>query len=356
MKILSYVARTLAVLVVAATVLPFIRTDKWYVRVFDFPRMQIMVVGLLSLFILMIFLKRGDLRLRMLFGLLVVALFIQARAILPYTSIWSEQVRPAGDRQTSIKVMVANLMQFNRNSHLVEERVLQADPDVVLLTETDQWWTGELEMLQKSHPHFVLQPQDNTYGMNLYSRFPIRDAEVRFLIDPAVPSIRCWLVLENGRGILFHGVHPRPPGISDPDEEEIQDSDQRDAELVLVAKEVVNVKDPIIVAGDFNDVAWSHTTRLFQRTGKLLDPRVGRGMFSTFHAEWPLLRYPLDHLFHSEHFTLVDMQRLDPIGSDHFPIEVSLALEPEAAPEQTPPEKKSGDEEEAQEILKRVEE
>lgn len=57
-------------------------------------------------------------------------------------------------------------------------------------------------------------------------------------------------------------------------------------------------------------------------------------MFNTFHADHFFMRWPLDHLFHSHHFTLVDIRRLDYFGSDHFPILVELALQPQRAGEQ----------------------
>ena len=72
--------------------------------------------------------------------------------------------------------------------------------------------------------------------------------------------------------------------------------------------------------GDLNDVSWSRTIRLFQRISGLLDPRVGRHFINTFHANYPFFRWSLDLVFHSTDFALVTMQRLDHIGSDHFPL------------------------------------
>jgi len=46
-------------------------------------------------------------------------------------------------------------------------------------------------------------------------------------------------------------------------------------------------------------------------TVRFFDPRIGREVCNTFHAEHPFFRYPLDHAFHSEHFKLDDPPSTD---------------------------------------------
>jgi hypothetical protein len=83
----------------------------------------------------------------------------------------------------------------------------------------------------------------------------------------------------------------------------------------------------------------------------LLDPRIGRGFFNTFHARIPVLRFPLDHVFHSNHFRLLELRRLPRFGSDHFPVLVALAWEPEAVREQEAPEADRAQERESSERI-----
>ncbi|MDB4673529.1 hypothetical protein OAF27_01825, partial [Verrucomicrobiales bacterium] len=75
-----------------------------------------------------------------------------------------------------------------------------------------------------------------------------------------------------------------------------------------------------------NDVAWSSTTRDFKKVSGMLDPRIGRGFYNSFHAKNWYIRFPLDHIFITDEFTLVDLRRLRNIGSDHFPVAITLAL------------------------------
>jgi endonuclease/exonuclease/phosphatase (EEP) superfamily protein YafD len=204
--------------------------------------------------------------------------------------------------------------------------------------------------LKATYPHVVESPIDNTYGMILYSRLPLIDPQLRFLVKDEIPSIKTRVRLKDGRTIWLYAVHPEPPASLKPDKTP-RGSGPRDVELLLLAEELEKLDEPTIVVGDFNDVAWSHTTRLFKRLSRLLDPRRGRGMFNTFHARYAPLRYPLDHLFHSEHMTLVDFQRLPFTGSDHFPIYAALQLTPEAAAIQEQDRPSRSDEKEADKVI-----
>jgi endonuclease/exonuclease/phosphatase (EEP) superfamily protein YafD len=344
---------SLGILMSVATALPFVRTDQWWIRAFDFPRLQLAGLGLLVL-VAMAW-SRKHLGPAGVWVALPVgaALAIQVWQIFPYTRLASPQVLPSENSEANLKVFVANVLLHNRESGKLLAQIATHNPDLILLNEPDARWVSELAPLKKNYPYQVLYPLSNTYGMLLYSRFELLNPEVRFLTDAEVPSIRTKVRLPNSQEILFYGIHPRPPVHKPPDRKKRHDSTQRDAELVLIAREIANVAGPVMVAGDFNDVAWSHTTRLFQRISRLLDPRVGRGLYNSYHAKLPFLRFPLDHLFHSDDFKLVEMLRLGYFGSDHFPIVANLSLEGEAAAQQEAPRQKPDDSIEAREILQR---
>ena len=332
----------LAAMVVVGTFLPLWQANVWWVRAWDFCRLQLLLLGLATA-IAMLWAQPPSLGRHVAIALLVIASSHQVWRIAPYLR-WarrqSRDAQPDEDGET-LSVMVANVLMSNRQSEALLGLVRDRRPDVLFCVETDGWWADQLASLEDEFPHWVKEPLDNTYGLLLASRRPLLEPEVRHLLDSGVPSVRARVQLGEDE-VELHCLHPKPPY---PDESKTTAT--RDAEILIVGREIGEHDNPTVVAGDLNDVAWSRTTCLFQRVSGLLDPRIGRGMFSTFHARIPFMRWPLDHVFHSEHFAIDSLERLPAIGSDHFPILVCLRLSPRAATRQQAPDADAGDLDEA---------
>ncbi|HJT61272.1 MAG TPA: endonuclease/exonuclease/phosphatase family protein [Burkholderiales bacterium] len=323
-------------LMIIATALPLLRKGAWWIRMFDFPRLQITIVSAGTLALLLAAADHSSAWQNFCIALLALALVYQTYMMFPYTVLARRQVQDAhaaGD-ETTIAVLFANVLMTNRDSQRLLALIREEEPDLVLAVEADAWWQGELDALARTYRYAVRQPQDNTYGMLLYSRLELVEPQVKFLVQADVPSIHARVKLRSGALVELRCVHPRPPA-----PQEAKDAAPRDAELIVVGRELKEKRKrgPTIVLGDLNDVAWSRTNYQFQELSGLLDPRIGRGFYHTFHARYPFLRYPLDHCFHSKHFRLVSFKRLRKFGSDHFPVGIKLSFEPDAAATQEEP-------------------
>jgi endonuclease/exonuclease/phosphatase (EEP) superfamily protein YafD len=328
------------------TVLSRVRSARWWIRFADFPRIQI-ACGLVVVLILHATVFGWGTSFDLVFSIaLVAALTYQASRILPYTALAPKQVLLARspDPAKCIRILISNVLMENRKADRLLELIRAKEPDLVLTLETDDWWRDQLEVIDQDFPHRLKQPQANYYGLHFFSKLELRSPQVRFLLEKDIPSVRTSIRLRSGDWIEFYGLHPRPPQVK-------EDTETRDAELLMVGREIRADGRPSIVAGDLNDVAWSHTTRLFQRISGCLDPRKGRGMFNSFHANYPIFRWPLDHIFHEASFTLVHLERLPSIGSDHFPVLVELCYQPAVEAAQETPEPAREDLEEARDRI-----
>jgi endonuclease/exonuclease/phosphatase (EEP) superfamily protein YafD len=336
-------------LLLLATVLPLSRQSHWSVRMLDFPRLQLAIISAVLLGAHSLFLDFRNSSSPLLILVTLLCFLWQSWWILPYTRLWPREVRASrsGDFERQLRIITANVLTPNRNSDSLVALVKKHQPDILVTLESDQWWEDRLSVLESEMPYCVKCPLDNLYGMHVFSRLPFEEQEIAYLIEEDVPSIHLLLELRNGCKVRMHFVHPAPPSPT-----ENPESAERDAELVVLAKSIGETDQPVVVTGDLNDVAWSATTRLFRRISGLLDPRVGRGMFNTFHADYPFLRWPLDHLFHSAHFTLTHIQRLPPFGSDHFALFTVLAFDPVQAAEQGGLEENNGDQTRARQIAR----
>lgn len=336
---------------VTGTALSLSHHPHWYVRGWDFPRVLIAALAFGCGVAYRAFFFEGRWpEIVFLFSLGAVIAY-QASRIVAFTPLARKRVRPAtgapGD--SSFRLAISNVLMENDRYDLWRKVMADADPDIVVVLEVDEKWMSALAPLQKTHPHVASRVQDNCYGMAVFSRLPLEQPEIRYLADKETPSLRAMVRLRNGEPVRLYALHPKPP-----EPLRNQDSAPRDAELVLVAKEIEAADPaPTVVCGDLNDVAWSDTTRTFLRVSGLLDPRVGRGLYNTYNAGNPIFRFPLDHVFHSNHFRLFRLERLPRVGSDHFPVLIELNLEPDAPAEQPPERADASDERIADEMVER---
>ncbi len=265
---LTTVLHSASVPAIVVTLLPLWHTTRWWVRIWDFPRFQ---VALLCAAILLAWTLAGPPTPVDWFLIAAVA------AALVWQTSWIWRYLPGAPREVGnakvrrgnadgIAVLTTNVLQNNRDADGLLRIIRDADPDVALAVEADEWWCSELTGALGTHyPHVVRYPLSNGYGLALLSRLELIDPEVRFVVDEAIPSIRTTVQLRAGPTIDLYCVHPRPPSVQ-------QDSTERDLELVLVGREIRERGRPAILVGDLNDVAWSPSTLQFTREGGLLDP------------------------------------------------------------------------------------
>lgn len=341
-------------LLALVTIAGIVESPTWWIRVWDFPRTLILCVALLTAGLGLIILS-GRSRIVAAIILLAVSGW-QLREILPYTPLNEIEVAmlpPEGgpEARHCFSAMSYNVYQDNRDFDRTIAAINKYDPDILLLLETDQPWNDALTETLKRYPHRTEEPLGNTYGLIFASRLPVKSAEIRYLIKDDIPSIKARMTTSAGRPFLLLGLHPEPPKPG-------KDVAPRNAEIVIAARDARQAGIPVLAMGDFNDVAWSRTSRVFKRLGEYNDPRVGRGLFATFPADWPIFRWPLDHLFITEEFVLADLEVLDPVGSDHLPVFTRLCLEPETGEvvNEEPEDATAEDDEDAKEMVEEAEE
>lgn len=351
MTIINIFITVLVVISCLATLIPFLQKDSWMVRIFDYPKLQVLALLILSvIFLLFVFQANIIWHYVLLLALLLIIAY-HAYVMLPYTFFYEPQVlsylgKVSGDNENVLSLLVFNVYVENESKQACLTQIQEVDADVVLLLEPNQAWQEALKPLESIYEHVVSYPLDNAYGLLFYSKLALAKEEIKFWVEEDIPSICTEIILRSGKRILFYGVHPRPPIPT-----ESKQSTERDVELLLVGKQVRKTNLPVIVAGDLNDVAWSPTSKLFLRLSGLLDPRIGRGLYNTFHAHYPLLRCPLDHIFISNHFKVKDIRRLDNKGSDHFPVYIEIVHDPIARLEQSEQEMENGDEDQVNEKI-----
>lgn len=232
--------------------------------------------------------------------------------------------RDAAIDAPAVKVIALNVLTSNPHKARVVDYLRRQSADIVGLSEIDERWRHALEELADIYPHRLYEPRSDNFGIALFSKLPWQSARVLRHRASGVPSIIAHIGRQ-GTDVLLVVTHPPPP--MGP-----HYTAMRDADLAETAELCVSQPVPCMIIGDLNATPWSSAFRHLVQRARVRDSALGHGIQTTWNAQSPLIRIPIDHILVPATAS-VETRRIGPeLGSDHLPVEVVVRIRPSQPP------------------------
>lgn len=214
------------------------------------------------------------------------------------------------DAPGQIKVIQINALRTNTDIERVADWLIAQHPDVVTVSEARHdlrdlmiargWKTAG------AHGDLMIFTRQNYRGM-----------------DRPFPGDRSWLTFVNAtyatssgpaEFVTAHLDWPTVPTVTD-----------QTRDLVFVADR--RPRRRMILTGDFNAAPWSHEVRRLDRDLGLYrrDRALATWPAMVLGRPWPLPFLPIDHVYAGPGWATVKVERGPWVGSDHYPVIVTLA-------------------------------
>ncbi len=240
-------------------------------------------------------------------GLGVIALAANLAVIVP---LYVSKPAPASGAET-IQVVSFNVLRENSHLDEVMEMIRASGADVVFLHEATH--RIERAVLDADLPYRMVSAWAPGVGFATIALVS-EDATTRIL-PLTIPGIVVTLPLGDAE-IEVLGMHPLSPVSSNRNA-------LRNQQLEAAATWAAEQSMPVVIAGDFNATSWSYGFSLI--TKNLINSQLGFGVQASWPAGHPLLAVPIDNLVYDSGLTVVDRHLGPALGSDHYPLFVTLA-------------------------------
>jgi len=217
----------------------------------------------------------------------------------------------------SFRLLVANVEVGNSDYTAVERLVVQTHPDLFGVTELTPAMARQLGRRLPGYRARVLATRDDAYGIGVYSRLPLRSAEVMRLPADGPPTVVAD-VRVGGKPVTVVITHVHTPFAGS--------VHVRQLEALTAARREFGRR--VAVCGDFNTPPWSGPLRDFAAGAGLRDLYGSRAWSSYSWPTWgPVLRIPIDNCFVSPGVAVAAHRDGPNIGSDHRPLIVDLGAD-----------------------------
>lgn len=220
---------------------------------------------------------------------------------------------PSAERSSepgsSWRCHLANVRTQDPRPAEVLAAVARSDADFIGLLEVDDAWLEGLAGLDRTHPHSIVRPRSDNFGVAFWSRHPVSELEEIGLGPEGLPALAVRVATPAGpvRVLVFHALPPGGPGATR----------ARDAMLDAAAAWVRRQEGPVMVMGDLNTAPWTTSFRRFRGAAGLSAPARWVGTWPSFAGPFGL---PLDHVLVGGGLRVAGYRAGDGVGSDHRPL------------------------------------
>jgi endonuclease/exonuclease/phosphatase (EEP) superfamily protein YafD len=224
------------------------------------------------------------------------------------------------DRQ-AISFLQINVNNRNERYEDVLHYVGETKPDVLLITELNDPWKKAFDSLTE-YKYSCTAPRPDTYGIAVYSKRELIDAQVKVYGSFGHPSIVCKVENADQPMTLVH-THIQGPI-------KLYGFDWHREQILIMAKELKKLDKPLVVTGDTNSTPWTYLLSGLMKECDLVDTRSGFGMQLSWPApinfwKYPFVLIPIDNCFVTPEIDVLERNVGPFIGSDHYPIWIKLA-------------------------------
>ncbi len=251
-------------------------------------------------------------------------------------------------------VMAGCKPHMKQNPNEVLLHLKNCDADIICLQEfgfINHQKYLELKTINKAleeYPYrdiFLIREAFTSTGMAIYSKYPIKKAD-NFKHRNSYNGTCIYEIDVDGRLLTIVSNHLESNAltveerelykdiIKDPDTDKLRKAGKtlapkmgnafkaRAIQADRLAEKLRHIKTPLIVCGDFNDTPQSYVYRRVRGDMRDAVVEVGLGPTITYNSKGFWFR--IDHIVHSSHLHVVDVEKGDSKASDHYPLQTTF--------------------------------
>lgn len=222
------------------------------------------------------------------------------------------------ETSSKFKIIHSNVYSKNTNYDDFLKLIKKENPDIIVLQEFTHSWHQNTVELNPRYKYRILQPQEDNFGIALFSKYPLSNHKITRWGSVNLPSIESEILIGD-QIVTLLTTHPYPP-ISD------YSYKARNNQLNELSKRAAQISTPSVLVGDLNVTMWSSDYKKIETVTNYKNARKGFGVIPTWPSFTSFMAIPIDHVLTSPHFEVIDIRAGSSIDSDHLPLIVELEL------------------------------